>query len=73
MRAISRPVSRLDGALRAPGDKSCSHRALMFAGLAEGVSHIEGLLEGEDVVNTAKAMSACGAQVERLSHRYQSD
>ncbi|MBB34341.1 MAG: 3-phosphoshikimate 1-carboxyvinyltransferase [Hirschia sp.] len=69
MRAISRPVSRLDGALRAPGDKSCSHRALMFAGLAEGVSHIEGLLEGEDVVNTAKAMSACGAQVERLSLR----
>lgn len=69
MRAISRPVSRLDGALRAPGDKSCSHRALMFAGLAEGVSVIDGLLEGDDVVNTAKAMAACGAQIERLSLR----
>ncbi len=69
MHAISKPVSRLDGALRAPGDKSCSHRALMFAGLAEGTSLIEGLLEGEDVKDTAKAMAACGAQVERLSLR----
>lgn len=69
MRATSKPISRLDGALRAPGDKSCSHRALMFAGLAEGTSYIEGLLEGEDVKDTAKAMAACGAQVERLSLR----
>ncbi len=69
MKATSRPVARLDGALRAPGDKSCSHRALMFAGLAEGVSLIDGLLEGEDVLNTAAAMGACGAQVERLALR----
>ena len=58
MRAISHPVSRLDGAVRAPGDKSCSHRALMFSGLAEGQSLIEGLLEGDDVMNTAQAMEA---------------
>ncbi len=69
MRATSKPISRLDGALRAPGDKSCSHRALMFAGLAEGTSFIEGLLEGEDVKDTAKAMAACGADVERISLR----
>ena len=69
MRAISRPISRLDGAVRAPGDKSCSHRALMMAGLADGVSQIEGLLEGDDVLNTAKAMAACGAQIERDSLR----
>ena len=69
MRAISRPISRLDGAVRAPGDKSCSHRALMMAGLADGVSRIEGLLEGDDVLNTAKAMAACGAQIERSSLR----
>ena len=63
------PVSRLDGALRAPGDKSCSHRALMFAALAEGESHIEGLLEGDDVLATGRAMAACGADVERLGLR----
>jgi 3-phosphoshikimate 1-carboxyvinyltransferase len=48
-----------------PGDKSISHRALMFAGLAVGESRIEGLLEGEDVLATAAAMRAMGAEVER--------
>ena len=59
------PVSKLQGAIRAPGDKSCSHRALMFAGIAEGTSDISGLLEGEDVINTAKAMAALGAETEQ--------
>ncbi|WP_084420989.1 3-phosphoshikimate 1-carboxyvinyltransferase [Henriciella litoralis] len=59
------PVPRLQGAIRAPGDKSCSHRALMFAGIAEGTSEISGLLEGEDVLNTAKAMAALGAVTTR--------
>ena len=59
------PVNRLQGAVRAPGDKSCSHRALMFAGIAEGTSDISGLLEGEDVINTAKAMAALGANVQQ--------
>ena len=59
------PVARFQGAIRAPGDKSCSHRALMFGGVAEGVSSISGLLEGEDVLNTAKAMAALGARVEQ--------
>ena len=57
----SHPVSRFQGAVRAPGDKSCSHRALMFAGAAYGTSDISGLLEGEDVLNTARAMTALGA------------
>lgn len=61
----SYPVPRFQGAIRAPGDKSCSHRALMFAGLADGTSEISGLLEGEDVINTAKAMAALGASVEQ--------
>ncbi len=69
MRAISRPIARLDGALRAPGDKSCSHRALMLAALAQGESKITGLLEGDDVLATARAMEACGAQVERTALR----
>ncbi|MEO0417926.1 MAG: 3-phosphoshikimate 1-carboxyvinyltransferase [Pseudomonadota bacterium] len=56
----------LRGRLRVPGDKSISHRALMFAGLAVGRSRIEGLLEGEDVLATAAAMRQLGAKVERL-------
>ncbi|QIG81178.1 3-phosphoshikimate 1-carboxyvinyltransferase [Stakelama tenebrarum] len=55
----------LRGTVRVPGDKSISHRALMFAGLAVGESRITGLLEGEDVLATAAAMRAMGAQVER--------
>lgn len=65
MRAISRPVARLSGAIRAPGDKSCSHRALMLAAVAEGTTGITGLLEGEDVLNTGKAVAALGADVQR--------
>ncbi|MEM7690430.1 MAG: 3-phosphoshikimate 1-carboxyvinyltransferase [Pseudomonadota bacterium] len=56
----------LTGSLKVPGDKSISHRALMFAGLAVGRSRIEGLLEGEDVLATATAMRQLGARVERL-------
>lgn len=55
----------LRGTLAVPGDKSISHRSLMFAGLAVGQSRIEGLLEGEDVLATAAAMRAMGATVER--------
>jgi 3-phosphoshikimate 1-carboxyvinyltransferase len=50
-----------------PGDKSISHRALMFGALAVGETHITGLLEGEDVLRTAAAMRALGAEVTRLS------
>lgn len=51
----------LKGHVRVPGDKSISHRALMFGALATGTTRITGLLEGEDVVNTAKAVTALGA------------
>src|ERR1700710_542035 len=53
----------LSGHLRVPGDKSISHRALMFGALAEGATRITGLLEGEDVLRTAAAMRALGAEV----------
>jgi 3-phosphoshikimate 1-carboxyvinyltransferase len=66
MRATSRPVPRITGTIRAPGDKSCSHRAVMMAAVAEGITTVTGLLEGEDVLNTAKAVKALGAGVERL-------
>ena len=55
----------LRGELAVPGDKSISHRALMFAALAVGESRIEGLLEGEDVLATAGALRAMGAAIER--------
>ena len=62
----SRPVKQITGTLRAPGDKSCSHRALILGGLATGISEISGLLEGEDVLNTGRVMAALGAKVERV-------
>lgn len=55
----------LRGTIRVPGDKSISHRALMFAGLAVGQSRITGLLEGEDVLATAAAMRQFGADIVR--------
>src|SRR6185312_17061129 len=60
-----RPANPLSGVMRVPGDKSISHRALMFGALAIGETRITGLLEGEDVLRTAAAMRALGAHVER--------
>jgi 3-phosphoshikimate 1-carboxyvinyltransferase len=56
----------LKGSVRVPGDKSISHRALMLSALAVGESVVTGLLEGEDVLATAAAMRAMGADIERL-------
>src|SRR5262249_47834381 len=62
----ARPGRPLAGRVRVPGDKSISHRALILGALAVGRTRISGLLEGEDVLNTAKAMQALGARVERI-------
>ncbi len=61
----ARKSGALRGSARVPGDKSISHRALILGALAVGETRITGLLEGEDVLNTAKAMQALGARVER--------
>jgi 3-phosphoshikimate 1-carboxyvinyltransferase len=58
-----RPTAPLAGRIAVPGDKSISHRALMFGALAVGETRITGLLEGEDVLRTAAAMRALGAEV----------
>lgn len=58
-----RPDGGLHGTFSVPGDKSISHRALMFGALAVGETRITGLLEGEDVLRTAAAMRALGAEV----------
>jgi 3-phosphoshikimate 1-carboxyvinyltransferase len=62
---VARRAGPLQGSARVPGDKSISHRALIFGALAVGETHISGLLEGDDVLNTGKAMRALGAKVER--------
>jgi 3-phosphoshikimate 1-carboxyvinyltransferase len=61
----ARRSGALRGRVRVPGDKSISHRALIFGALTVGETPISGLLEGEDVINTANAMRALGATVER--------
>ena len=61
--ARSRP---LVGDIDVPGDKSMSHRALILGGMAAGETRISGLLEGDDVLQTADAIRAFGAEVERL-------
>src|SRR5271154_4014190 len=63
--SAGRPAEPLAGEIRVPGDKSISHRALMFAALAVGQTRISGLLEGEDVLRTAAAMRALGADIRR--------
>ncbi len=61
----SRKAGALTGHARIPGDKSISHRALMFGAITVGETMISGLLEGEDVLHTAAAMRALGAKIEK--------
>ncbi|MGB0504551.1 MAG: 3-phosphoshikimate 1-carboxyvinyltransferase [Pikeienuella sp.] len=61
--------SPLKGIANVPGDKSVSHRSLILGAMAVGETKIEGLLEGQDVLDTAKAMRAFGATVERVGER----
>ena len=70
----SRPGTALKGRLRVPGDKSISHRSMIFGLLAIGETRVEGLLEGDDVLRTAEACRALGATITReapgpLAHR----
>ena len=63
----AQPGGRLTGVLRVPGDKSISHRSVMFASLAEGVSEVSGFLTGEDCLCTMKAFQQMGVVIERLA------
>ncbi|MFO7920779.1 MAG: 3-phosphoshikimate 1-carboxyvinyltransferase [Nioella sp.] len=62
----SHPSGPLSGTADVPGDKSISHRALILGAMAVGETRITGLLEGQDVLDTAKAMQAFGADIDRL-------
>ncbi|HNJ66178.1 MAG TPA: 3-phosphoshikimate 1-carboxyvinyltransferase, partial [Turneriella sp.] len=57
------------GTLTFPGDKSLSHRAAIFAALAEGASTIHNFLDAGDTMNTLHAMQALGAKVTDLGNR----
>jgi len=59
----SHKCTGLSGVVEVPGDKSISHRSLIFGAMALGKTEISGLLEGQDVLDTAKAMEAFGASV----------
>ncbi len=58
------PGGKLAGTIRIPGDKSMSHRSVILGSLAEGVTHVSGLLEGEDVLATIAAFRAMGVNIE---------
>jgi 3-phosphoshikimate 1-carboxyvinyltransferase len=58
------PGGTLTGRVRVPGDKSISHRSIMLGAIAEGVTEIEGFLEGEDSLATLKAFRAMGVQID---------
>jgi 3-phosphoshikimate 1-carboxyvinyltransferase len=74
--AIPRPLTAprcgpLNGGVRVPGDKSISHRALMFGAIATGRTRITGLLEAEDVLNTARIIGQLGAKVTRTQQGWE--
>jgi 3-phosphoshikimate 1-carboxyvinyltransferase len=59
------PAPGIAGEIRVPGDKSISHRALMFGAIASGTTHVTGFLEGEDCLATLRAVSNLGVTVRR--------
>ena len=67
MKLVASRGASLRGEANIPGDKSCSHRALILGALASGTTRISGLLEGDDVLATARAVAALGASVEHVA------
>jgi 3-phosphoshikimate 1-carboxyvinyltransferase len=60
-------AANLRGTIRVPGDKSISHRALLFGAIAEGTTEIEGLLPAEDPLSTATCLRAMGVEVSEIA------
>lgn len=60
----------LKGTIRVPGDKSISHRAIIFGAIAEGLTEIEGLLESQDVLATISAFQKMGVRIYQDKNRY---
>jgi len=66
---VSRKAGPLVGVMPIPGDKSISHRSLIFGSLSIGTTKVRGLLEGADVMSTKDALVALGASIERDADR----
>ena len=62
---VVEPCAGIAGRVRVPGDKSISHRALMFGAIATGTTQVEGFLEGEDCLATLRAVASLGVNVQR--------
>jgi 3-phosphoshikimate 1-carboxyvinyltransferase len=69
-RYLAGPGGRVAGELTVPGDKSISHRALMFGGIAEGETEITGFLAGEDCLSTLRVLQAMGVRIERPEEQH---
>ncbi|WDE03015.1 3-phosphoshikimate 1-carboxyvinyltransferase [Thalassomonas viridans] len=61
---IAAPAGSVDGEVTVPGDKSVSHRSIMFGALAEGTTHISGFLPGQDCLATMNSFKAMGIEIE---------
>jgi 3-phosphoshikimate 1-carboxyvinyltransferase len=68
---VAQRASALLGQVRVPGDKSISHRALMFGALATGRTRVTGLLEAQDIMTTAGVLRALGCPIERAGHAWE--
>ena len=68
--AYAQKSNSLKGTIQIPGDKSISHRSFMFGGLASGETRVKGLLEGEDVIATGKAMQKMGAKIDKVGDEW---
>ncbi len=66
---ICSPGERISGTIRVPGDKSISHRSIIFSSIADGVSQITGFLQGEDSLNTIAAFQQMGVTIVRDQDR----
>jgi len=67
---VARPGARVAGEISVPGDKSISHRAAMLGAIANGITEIQGFLEGADCLATLAAVAALGVRIERPSARH---
>ena len=65
---VASPGGKVQGQIRVPGDKSISHRSIMLGSLAEGVTEVEGFLEGEDSLATLQAFRDMGVVIEGPHH-----
>ncbi|MEI7669330.1 MAG: 3-phosphoshikimate 1-carboxyvinyltransferase, partial [Pseudomonadota bacterium] len=70
MKMQSKSCKSLSGEINVPGDKSISHRALIISSQVIGRTEIIGLLEGDDIINTAKALRLLGVNIERKSQHH---